>query len=167
MLPNHLFIFIQLYLLPVTHARGGWFTGPTLHATLREDGVGPEYKSSTSSHSRRAAGDEGNEGGSGDKLESILVAENVTVRFKNPFICETTPGVNSYSGYVDLDERSHTFFWFFEAKSAPEEKPITLWLNGGPGSDSLIGLLTGWFSSLVLFPAQLFVVGLLHRHKKE
>ena len=27
---------------------------------------------------------------------------NVTVRYKNPDICETTPGVNSYSGYVDL-----------------------------------------------------------------
>jgi len=27
---------------------------------------------------------------------------NVTVRYKNPGICETTPGVDSYSGYVDL-----------------------------------------------------------------
>lgn len=27
---------------------------------------------------------------------------NVTIRYKNPGICETTPGVNSYSGYVDL-----------------------------------------------------------------
>jgi hypothetical protein len=27
---------------------------------------------------------------------------NVTIRYKNPEICETTPGVESYSGYVDL-----------------------------------------------------------------
>jgi hypothetical protein len=27
---------------------------------------------------------------------------NVTIRYKNPGICETTPGVESYSGYVDL-----------------------------------------------------------------
>ena len=27
---------------------------------------------------------------------------NVTIRYKNPGICETTPGVDSYSGYVDL-----------------------------------------------------------------
>jgi hypothetical protein len=27
---------------------------------------------------------------------------NVTIRYKNPGICETTPGVDSYAGYVDL-----------------------------------------------------------------
>src|SRR4051812_10448386 len=63
---------------------------------------------------------------------------NLTLRYKKVDICETTEGVNSYSGYVDLGEESHTFFWFFEARNSPETAPITLWLNGGPGSDSLI-----------------------------
>lgn len=38
---------------------------------------------------------------------------------------------------------SHTFFWFFEARHNPQDAPITLWLNGGPGSDSMIGLFQG------------------------
>lgn len=72
---------------------------------------------------------------------------NAAVRYKSANICETTAGVNSYSGYVDLDDHSHLFFWFFEARQSPETAPITLWLNGGPGTDSLLGLFTGNVSS--------------------
>ncbi len=56
-------------------------------------------------------------------------------------ICETTEGVASYSGYIDLAPNVHTFFWFFESRSNPASDPLTVWLNGGPGSDSLIGMV--------------------------
>jgi hypothetical protein len=41
-------------------------------------------------------------------------------------VYETTPNVKSYSGYIDLDADSHTFFWFFEARTNPDKAPITL-----------------------------------------
>ncbi|KAK8029646.1 carboxypeptidase protein [Apiospora rasikravindrae] len=78
-------------------------------------------------------------------VKTITTPNNVTVRYKEPGsegVCETTPGVKSYSGYVDLDEHTHMFFWFFEARKNPDKAPITLWLNGGPGSDSLISLFS-------------------------
>ncbi|KAL8942993.1 MAG: hypothetical protein Q9216_001349 [Gyalolechia sp. 2 TL-2023] len=76
-------------------------------------------------------------------VRTITSPSGVQIRYKEPGlegVCETTPGVNSYSGYVDLAPDAHTFFWFFEARNNPAEAPLTLWLNGGPGSDSLIGL---------------------------
>ncbi|KAI0406004.1 Alpha/Beta hydrolase protein [Xylaria palmicola] len=76
-------------------------------------------------------------------VKTIKSPGGAKIRYKEPGkqgVCETTPGVNSYSGYVDLDANTHMFFWFFEARHKPNEAPITLWLNGGPGSDSMIGL---------------------------
>ena len=79
-------------------------------------------------------------------VTKITSPSGATIRYKEPGkegICETTPGVNSYSGYVDLGPETHMFFWFFDSRRNPAEDPITLWLNGGPGSDSLIGLFEG------------------------
>ncbi|KAF2009658.1 peptidase S10, serine carboxypeptidase [Aaosphaeria arxii CBS 175.79] len=74
---------------------------------------------------------------------TITSPQGASIRFKQPGkqgICETKEGVDDYAGYISLDEKTNMFFWFFEARENPGEKPLTLWLNGGPGSDSLIGL---------------------------
>ncbi|KAL5478228.1 hypothetical protein ACEPAI_2412 [Sanghuangporus weigelae] len=55
-------------------------------------------------------------------------------------VCETTPGVGQISGYIDIGPNMSMWFWFFEARHNPETAPFTLWLNGGPGCSSMIGL---------------------------
>ncbi len=79
-------------------------------------------------------------------VKTIHSPSGATIRYKEPGkdgVCETTKNVGSYAGYIDISPTSHTFFWFFEARKNPESAPLTLWLNGGPGSDSLIGLFQG------------------------
>ncbi|KAH9972873.1 Alpha/Beta hydrolase protein [Lactifluus volemus] len=58
----------------------------------------------------------------------------------NSGICETTPGVKQVSGYLSVGRNMHMWFWFFEAREKPSTAPLALWLNGGPGCSSMIGL---------------------------
>ncbi|KAH8673799.1 putative carboxypeptidase S1 [Xylariales sp. PMI_506] len=59
---------------------------------------------------------------------------------KNSGICETTPGVNQYSGYISVGSNMNMWFWFFEARNNPSTAPLATWFNGGPGCSSMIGL---------------------------
>lgn len=77
---------------------------------------------------------------------SEFVVEDATYKpgslryIENSGVCETTPGVYSASGYADLTSNQHMWFWFFGARNNPDNAPLTIWLNGGPGSSSMLGL---------------------------
>ncbi|KAI0374464.1 serine carboxypeptidase [Pilatotrama ljubarskyi] len=59
---------------------------------------------------------------------------------ENSGVCETTPGVYQASGYGDLTDNQSLWFWFFASRNNSDSAPLTIWLNGGPGSSSMIGL---------------------------
>ncbi|XXH03013.1 hypothetical protein Hte_009403 [Hypoxylon texense] len=61
---------------------------------------------------------------------------------KNSGICETTPGVNQYSGYITVGEGMNMWFWFFEARNDPQEAPLVAYFDGGPGTASEYALFT-------------------------
>ncbi|XP_061375565.1 serine carboxypeptidase-like 31 [Gastrolobium bilobum] len=44
-----------------------------------------------------------------------------------------------YAGYVTVNGTNGRalFYWFYEAMTKPEDKPLVLWLNGGPGCSSV------------------------------
>uniref|UniRef100_A0A1J3FNP8 Carboxypeptidase n=1 Tax=Noccaea caerulescens TaxID=107243 RepID=A0A1J3FNP8_NOCCA len=50
-------------------------------------------------------------------------------------------GFRQYAGYVTVDSESgrSLFYYYVEADKTPDKKPLTLWLNGGPGCSSVGG----------------------------
>lgn len=81
------------------------------------------------------------------------VNSNITLRFKSPPVgtCTTVfPTQRQYTGYVSLPPFAlapiqqnysiNTFFWFIEARTNASTAPLTIYMNGGPGSSSMVGL---------------------------
>ncbi|KAI0069196.1 peptidase S10 serine carboxypeptidase [Artomyces pyxidatus] len=62
------------------------------------------------------------------------------VRVKKTKFCD--PTVNVFTGYLDVDQGAkHLFFYFFESRRDPDKDDVMMWINGGPGCSSAMGLL--------------------------
>lgn len=62
---------------------------------------------------------------------------SVRIRQQNDSICAA--GSAQYTGWLDVGPK-HLFFWYFESQNNPITDPLTLWMTGGPGDSSMIGL---------------------------
>ena len=58
------------------------------------------------------------------------------------------PDVRSFSGYLDVGDGKDLFFYFFESRGNPKEDPVMMWINGGPGCSSALGLFMELGASL-------------------
>ncbi|TVY94266.1 Carboxypeptidase S1-like protein A [Lachnellula willkommii] len=70
---------------------------------------------------------------------------NITISYKQPpnGTCQTAFDTQQqYTGWVNIpgNYSTNTFFWFFGARQPTDA--LTIWLNGGPGSSSMLGLFT-------------------------
>ncbi|EHK49333.1 hypothetical protein TRIATDRAFT_49779 [Trichoderma atroviride IMI 206040] len=85
-------------------------------------------------------------------LEHVLSQRwpGASIDYKQTSICEVTPGVKAWSGYVSLPasvqnqvEHTHAsfdvnlFFWYFESRHDAANAPTAIYLGGGPGYTSL------------------------------
>ncbi|KZF18844.1 alpha/beta-hydrolase [Xylona heveae TC161] len=62
---------------------------------------------------------------------------SIRIRQQNDSICAA--GSPQYTGWLDVGPK-HLFFWYFESQNDPASDPLTLWMTGGPGDSSMIGL---------------------------
>jgi cathepsin A (carboxypeptidase C) len=68
-------------------------------------------------------------------------SEHHSIRIKqqqNDTLCDAHS--KQYTGWLDVGSK-HLFFWYFESQNTPSEDPLVLWLTGGPGASSMVGLL--------------------------
>ena len=86
-------------------------------------------------------------------IKNSPVNSNITVSYRAVPVgtCSTVFATQQqFSGYITLPPNTlqpsqgnymvNTFFWFIEARQLPESAPLTVFINGGPGTSSLVGL---------------------------
>lgn len=51
-------------------------------------------------------------------------------------------GESQWTGLVTVSPGHSLFYWYFDSRNDPENDPVILWANGGPGGSSMVGMTT-------------------------
>jgi cathepsin A (carboxypeptidase C) len=66
---------------------------------------------------------------------------SIRIKRQNSTLCDTP--VDQYTGWLDIGHK-HLFFWYFNSETTTKSsnsEPLALWLTGGPGGSSMLGML--------------------------
>lgn len=71
---------------------------------------------------------------------TVSPQHSIRIKRQNATLCDTP--VDQYTGWLDIGHK-HLFFWYFAAENAPapDAAPLALWMTGGPGGSSMLGML--------------------------
>lgn len=73
------------------------------------------------------------------------------VHFPDHLVVGDAADLSMYSGYVNVTSTDYLFYWLVEAEEGvPEDAPLIVWSNGGPGCSAMEGATTE-HGPLVLF----------------
>ncbi|KAL5993428.1 hypothetical protein ACLOJK_014353 [Asimina triloba] len=86
-------------------------------------------------------------------IDSLALAEQEADRvIQVPGQPQLPVTFHQYAGYVTVNEAhgKALFYWFFEAMSQPESKPLLLWLNGASSPPSRFYLLSNVYKKKIM-----------------